>query len=966
MMRVRPFVTAALPALFVHCGQPAKPVAPVAGPVSGPSQVSGVSSGVAGAIPAVATATRDPMAELTPIDPQIKVGHLPNGLTYYVMKHKKPEQRASLWLAVNAGSVLEDDDQRGLAHFCEHMAFNGTKRFPKQDIVNYIEKAGMRFGADVNAYTSFDQTVYQLTVPTDDHDVLMKGFDILRDWAGDVSFDPVEVDKERGVVLEEWRLGRGAFARIEDKEWPVIFAGSRYAQRLPIGQPEILKTAKRDTLVRFYKDWYRPDQMAVIAVGDFDPEAMEKEIQSRFGDLTNPDKERERIAVPVPHDQDMAVTVAADREMPFTQVAVYDKLAHRSESTKADYRRFVVERVYHEMMRQRFAELAEDPASPFTYASSYTTSYVRTADLFLREAQVKEGHTPEALAALFREIQRVEKYGFLPSELERARRSVLSGAENEALEWEKTPDPDLADEMTRNFFEHEQMGGRAVELAFTREMLPTITLDELNHLARTWGGDKGRVIAISGPATQKLPTEAEIKEILSSTAAATVEPWQDTVGDRELMVQKPTPGKVVDTKQDAATGATIWKLSNGICVIVKPTTFQNDQVTFQGWQLGGTSLLSDADWDQVRIPGLISAMGVGDLDPTALKKVLAGKVAYASVGYDELSETAYGSARPADLETALQLLHLRITAPRKDERAFAAWKQEQAEWLKHKTLMPEMQFFEQFGAFQSANHHRRQPASPEMLDKVQLDKALAVYKQRFADVGDFTFVFVGNLDLAKLQPLVETYIASLPSAGRKEHWKDIGVKYPARSATKEVVAGSEPKSFVALSMSGPEKWSIDAERDARVLSMVLRIRLREVLREDMGGVYHVSVGASVSREPTQRHNMWVFFGCDPDNVTKLKAAVFTELGKIAKSGIGDEYLDKVREQLRRQHETDLKENDWWLDQLRDAYYYGDDFTAATDVDAIAKRVTSVNVQAAAKHFFTPDNYLFGLMKPAKK
>ncbi|MGE5181111.1 MAG: M16 family metallopeptidase [Acidobacteriota bacterium] len=947
-----------LPALLLalsSCGSPAKPA------TAPPPAVA------ATAAPAPRPATqvappRDPLAEVTPLDPEITKGKLPNGLTYYVMKHHKPEQRASLWLAVNAGSVLEDDDQRGLAHFCEHMAFNCTKRFPKQDIVNYIERVGMKFGPDVNAYTSFDQTVYMLTVPTDDQAVLMKGLDILRDWAGDVTFDPVEVDKERGVVLEEWRLGRGAFARIDDKQWPIIFQGSRYAERLPIGKPEILKTAKRDTLYRFYKDWYRPDEMAVIAVGDFDPAQIQKQIEAKFGDLVNPAKERQRDVVKVPHDHATLVTEATDPEMPFTSVTIYDKMDHRPQATKGDYRRLLVERLYHSMMRARFSELGEDPAAPFTFASSATTSFVRTSDLFLRDAQAKEGRTADALALLFREIRRVEKHGFLASELERARADVMAEYENEAKEWDKTQDRLIADEITRLFFAHEQMPGRAVELQFARELLPTITLDELNHLAATWGGDKGRVIALSGPSTQKLPGEAEVRSIAQQAAAEPVDAWKDEAA-KPLMAQPPTPGKITDTKHDDATGATVWTLSNGIEVVWKPTTFQNDEVSFTGWQLGGTSLLTDAQFDQVRFGGLISAMGVGELDPVALKKVLAGKKVSVNVGYGELSETASGSARPADLETMFQLLHLRMTAPRKDERAFAAWKQDQQEWVKHKEVWPEIHFFEQMNAVESNNHHRRMPETPAMLDKVELDKALAIYKQRFADCGHFRFVFVGNLDEATLKPLVETYLASLPATGRKEHWKDIGVHYPTHTIKKEIVAGTEPKSFVSLSMSAPDKWSLDAARDAKILSMVLRIRLREVLREDMGGVYGVQVGASISREPTQRRSLWIFFGCDPANVDKLKKAAFDEIAKFAKDGAGDEYLAKVREQLKREHETDLKENRWWLNQLRDAYYFGEDFGKQTDVDAAIARVTSANVKAAARHFFTPNNYVLGVMRP---
>ncbi|MDB4956596.1 MAG: peptidase domain protein [Myxococcales bacterium] len=934
------------------CSSPAKPVTPLR---PAPEPV---------ATPVPAPLASDPLAQLTPLDPQIKLGHLKNGLTYYIMKHQKPERRASLWLAVNAGSVLEDEDQRGLAHFCEHMAFNGTKRFPKQAIVDYIEKVGMRFGADVNAYTSFDQTVYMLTVPTDDHGVLMKGFDILRDWAGDVSFDPVEVDKERGVVLEEWRLGRGAFARIEDKQFPVIFQGSRYGKRLPIGEPEILKTAKPDTLVRFYKDWYRPDQMAIIAVGDFDAEAIEKEITERFGTLVGPDKPRAREVIPVPHDQPPTVIATTDPEMPFSQVTIYDKLDHRPELTKGDYRRMLVEGIYHAMLRARLQELALDATSPFLSAGSGTTSFVRTSDLFFRSAQAKEGKLPETLSTLFREIARVERHGFLPSELERARKQTLSDAENSALEWAKTPDPDIADEITRHFFEHEQMGGRNTELAYDRELLPTITLDELDHLARNWGGEHGRVIAISGPAAAKLPTDSDVQSLIATSTALSIDPWKDDGADRPLMATKPTPGQVTATTHDDQADATVWTLSNGVRVVVKPTTFQNDEITFDGWQLGGSSLISDKDFVHARFAGdIVGASGAGDFDPIALRKVLAGKVVNVSTAFEELTQSVEGSARPADLESALQLLHLRLTSPRRDQRAFDQWKQEQLEWVRHKDLWPEVKFFDEMNAVESGDHLRRRPATETTIQQVDLDKALAIYRDRFSDFTGFSFVFVGNLDLEKLKPLVAIYLGSLPAKGRKEHWKDIGIKYPTTKITKSILAGTEPKSFVSLSMTAPDKWTLEGQRDAQILSMVLRIRMREVLREDMGGVYHVSVSAWLGREPTQRHGFSVFFGCDPANVDKLRSAVFDEVAKIAKDGIGPLYVEKVTEQLRRKHETDLEENRWWQSQLHDAYYFGDDFKAQTDVEAVEKRVTSANIKAAARRFFDTKNFVLGVMRP---
>jgi zinc protease len=940
-------------ATWAACGSsppPARPVAPSAAQAP------------------VVTTPPPPVDPVVALDPEIKRGTLANGLTYYVMKHQKPEQRAALWLVVNAGSVLEDDDQRGLAHFVEHMAFNGTRRFPKQAIVDYMEKAGMRFGADLNARTSFDETVYQLTVPTDDRQTVMKGLDILRDWAGEVSFDPVEVDKERGVVLEEWRLGRGPFARINDRQWPIMFQGSRYAERLPIGLPEIIKAAPRDRLVRFYKDWYRPHNMAVLAVGDFDPAELEQAITARFTNLAEPAQPRTRAPVPVPHDHELAVTIATDREMPLTRVAIIDKLDHRSNATRGDFRRFLVEMLYHQMLDARFHELAQDPAAALIGAGSTTTTLTRTCDGFVRSAGAKGGRAGDALAVLFREIARVEKFGFLPSELERARSELIARFETEAREWDKSPLRIIVEEMVRNFLQAEQMSGRRAELDMARSLAPGVTLDELNHLARTWGGTRGRVITISAPADAKLPSEAEVRAIAAAVASAPVEPWKDTAGAPDaahaLIEHPPTPGKVTATTHDAAADATVWTLGNGVRVIVKPTTFQNDEVVFLGWQLGGTSLVPDKDFVHARFASeIVAASGAGELDAVALRKQLSGKVVNVNVGLGELGEQVFGSARPGDLETALQLLYLRLTAPRRDDRAFAAWKERQRDFLQHRTALPDIAFTEEMRAVTSGNHLRRRPTTVEMLDQVDPDRALAIYRNRLADLGGFSFVFVGNLELAALQPLVETYLGSLPAAGRKAHWKDIGIKYPVGRITKTVVAGSEPRSRVELAMSAPARWSLDAERDATILSRVLQIRLREVMREDMGGVYGVSVSASLSREPTQRRNLVISFGCDPANIDALETAALREIRTIAKSGIGADYLTKVTEQMRREHEVNLKSNNWWRGRLRNAYYFHEDFARANDIEATLRRMTSANIKASAARFLDENNLIVGILRP---
>jgi zinc protease len=914
--------------------------------------------------PAPTPTPADPMAKVTPLDARIRTGTLPNGLTYYVFPHKQPRARAQLWLAVNAGSVLEDDDQRGLAHLVEHMAFNGTKHFPRQAIVDFIEKSGMKFGADVNAYTSFDQTVYMLTVPTDDKKVFDTGLDVLRDWAGDLAFLPDEVEKERGVVLEEWRLGRGPFMRIFDKQAPVLFHDSRYADRITIGLPEIIEHAPRATLMRFYKDWYRPDLEAVIAVGDFDPDQMVAAIKAKFGDLEMPAHPRKRIVPPVPHDHPLLVSIETDKEMPFTRVEIYDKVDHRPERTLGDYRRFTVENLYHAMLNDRFRELSRKPGGPFTAAFSGTEDVGRADDALVRGAQARAGHAEEALRGLVQEVVRVERHGFSASELERAKQNMLRNFERSAKEHDKTRSRQFADEITRLYFTDEQMPGSEVEYAMVKQLLPGITLAEENQLAASTS-NKGRVVMVSGPAASPLPSKDEVVKIVEQIEKSDVPAWDDKPPPASLMAKAPAPGKITKERTIQEIGVTEWTLSNGAKVVIKPTDFKNDDVELSAFSPGGTSRVPTRDFDSARFAASVVADGgVADFDPVALDKALTGKVARVSPWISELEEGLSGNASPDDLETFMQLVYLRFTAPRRDEDAFKAWQDKTRDWAAHRRLLPESAFFEDMDSFVSSHHKRRAPITPEVVDKVSLDKALAIYKDRFADADDFTFVFVGNVDLAKLRPLVETYLASLPTRHRREKWRDVGVRFPHGKKNLNVTKGEEPKSFVYLAQHANARWNKTVERDLEMLQMMLSIRLREVLREDMSGVYFVQVWADISRRPRQEREFGVFFGCSPDNVDKLVAATDKVVKTVQKDGLGEVYLDKVKEQIVRVHETDLRENRYWVRELADAWRFGDDPKDILTVKPLLDRVTPANVKAAARKYLSAPDRVLAVLRPA--
>ncbi len=948
----RRLLLAALAAV-VACGGAKPTTAPAPAPTVTPA-------------PPSAPAVANPNATTLPLWPEVHTGKLANGMTYFIMKHGKPEKRAMLWLAVNAGSVQEDDDQRGLAHFDEHMAFNGTKRFPKSAIVDYLEKIGMRFGADLNAYTTWDQTVFQLEVPTDNAEYLGKGLDILRDWAGDVSYDPKEVDKERGVVLEEWRLGRGAGARLFDKHAKVMFKGTRYADRITIGDPEIIKKAPRDTLYRFYKDWYRPDLMAVIAVGDFDPAAFQKEIEKRFGDVKAPAHERQRPEGGVPPTTGTRVSIETDREAQGTSITVINMLPHRPQQSKLDYRRLIGEQLYSSILNERLSSLSRKPDAPFVAAAGGMQTLVRDIDGFERFAQAKNGKAEDALRVLFTEVIRMERHGITATELERAR-SNFARALAEAAEQEATTDSrEFTDEITRYYFAHELMIGRVAERDLTNEILPKITVDELNQLAKKFGGADNRAILISGKDGAPLPTKERVLAIIDEVQKADVPAWEDKAPQQALMKTPPTPGKIVKETKVDKIDVTEWTLSNGVKVVFKPTDYELDAVDIEGSSPGGEAMAKDKDYPDARWADEVVAIGgVGDFDTESLTKVLAGKQVHVSTAIGDTTESIAAGGSAHDLETLLQLVHLKMTAPRKDAQQFAVWKANFVEQLGNALNSPEVKFQRAVQTELWKHNLRRTPPEPTDLEKIDLDKALAFYKDRFGDASDFTFVIVGAVDAAKLKPLVETYLASLPAKGRKEKEKDLGIRKVGGVVKKEWKFGSEPKASVRLDFHGDDTWTRDKDRDMFILGQVLSIDLRNTLREDLGGVYGVRASGHIERSPHQSRDFSIGFGCDPKRVDELIAATSAEIQKLEKDGASDEDLEKVKQTFLRTRETELRKNSFWTGWLVTSYRYGDDPTIVLDPSKMIARMTSANVKAAAKRYLDPKVYFQAVLVPEK-
>ena len=906
--------------------------------------------------------------EMLPIDPAVRSGKLANGLRYLIRENKRPENRAELRLVINAGSILEDDDQQGLAHFAEHMAFNGTENFPKQEIVDFLEGIGMRFGADLNAYTSFDETVYMLQVPTDSAEVMNKAFQVLGDWAHRVKFDPEEIEKERGVVVEEWRSGRGAQARMRDKQLPIIVKDSRYAERLPIGKKALLDTFNHASLTRFYRDWYRPDLMSVVAVGDFSADSIEVLLKQTFEPISKAENPRPRADYTVPDHEETLFAIATDPENARSVVSVYFIQDVSPEDTKDNYRSMLIRNMFNSMLNQRLREITQKPNPPFLGAGSSQGSLVRTKGVYSLGAAVQEGGIERGLEAVFTEAVRVQRHGFTQSEVDRLKINMLRGIEQSYRERDKRRSRNFASEYIRHILTNEPIPGIEMERDLFQELIPGIQVGEVNKLVSEWITDKNRVIVVNAPEKEGLtvPTEAELLDIITRVQQKDVEPYVEDVSDDPLVAQMPTPGKVVNETMVDTFGVTEWTLSNGLKVVMKPTTFKNDEVLFRAFSPGGHSLASDEDYTAASTAATVMMeSGLGKFNQIELGKKLAGKVVRVSPAIGSLSESMSGSASPQDLETMFQLIYLRFTAPRADSLAFRAFQDRIRGMLQNRGMRPETAYSDTIQVTMSQNHFRSRPFSNEILEEMSLQKSLDFYKERFADASDFTFVFVGNFEPAQMKPLVETYLGGLPALKRGETWRDTGSRAPKGVIEKTLKRGKEPKSRTRLIFSGPFDWDDRFNRYAfGSMSDVLEIKLREVLREDEGGTYGVGVRASRSRWPEGRYSISISFGCDPERLEELTKLVFVQIDSLKQKPVDQSYIDKVTEMDLRSRETNQKENGYWRNTLRSYYQNGTDLMALlTYENEVIRKLTAEDVQKAATQYFNMENYARFILLP---
>lgn len=920
------------------------------------------------AFPLLQSSAQQPdLSKPLPVDPTVKIGKLSNGLTYYLRQNPKPEKRLLLQLAINAGSVNENDSQQGLAHFVEHMCFNGTKSWKKNEMIDMLEEMGVRFGDGLNAFTSYDETIYILEIPTDNPDNIEKGFQVMEEWAHLVSMEDEEIEKERGVILEERRLGLGADERMRQQYEPVILKGSRYAERFIIGKEEVLKTFPPDTLRSFYKTWYRPDNMALVVVGDIDIKEMEKEMKSHFQNIPKPDGKLNRIEYDVPGNKDPLISIVTDKEAMGYMAQVYFKYPSKKVKTVGDYRTSLIKGLYSTMINKRLSEIGMKPESPYIGASVYFGNfYGRLTDAFTVGVNAKENRISECINLVMTETERVRQYGFIQAELDREKKAYISNMENAVKEADKVESDSWSSRCINNFLRESSLMNPAQNEEIVKSLLPGITIEDINTLAKSTDLDENMAAVVIAPQKEGtiIPTEAEVIGIVKSVRDKKLDPYVEKLTDAPLLAEKPKAGEIVKRTENTEDGFTEITFSNGAVVVLKSTDFKNDEINYMAYSPGGQSLLADSDMVAGQLaPSFMQQCGLGQFDMINLRKKLAGIRASVNPSISGITEGLNGYSTVKDFETLLQLNYLWFTQPRKDPEAFKAGVERIKTSLKNYQANPQFIFMDSITKM-AYNHHPRAIMIPtaEMIDRISLDKVYDIYTDRIKDASDFKFFFVGSFKIDEILPMLQVYIGGLPSVYRKETFRDVEPRLVDHLDVK-LPLNSEPQSMVMMYFDGSFEWS-DSERLLfQIMMQTMNIKLREQMREEQGGVYGVSFMESLNKIPRQEYSISANWGCAPEKVDTLTQTLFGEMQRIKKVGPTEVDLAKVKETLIKDYEKNIKQNGFWLSALQNLYLNGTGIRTLDEYTKIVEAVTIEDVKRIANKYLDESKYVRGVLMP---
>lgn len=907
-----------------------------------------------------------------PIDPKVRYGKLDNGLTYYIRHNELPENRADFYIAQNVGSVLEEDNQAGLAHFLEHMAFNGTKNFPENGIDKYLQSVGMRMGENLNAYTSFDETVYTIiNAPVDKPNVVDSCLLILHDWSNSLALTDSMIEKERGIIREEWRTRRDASQRLLEKQLQQMFPGNKYANRIPIGSIDVINNFKPEELRAYYKKWYRPDLQAIIVVGDVDVDTVEKTIKTMFSDIPAPVNPAKREYVSVADNDEPIVSIATDKEASSTIIYIYhkyDPMPAQLRSTAAGLITDYISAVCSQILNERLEALLHQANPPFVYAEAYDGDFMvaRTKDAFTIAAIAKEGEIDSTMTALVREMERARQFGFTVSEYERAKINILKQYESAFNERDKQKNSSYTKEYVNHFTEGGYIPGIETEYTLINQIAPNITVEQVNQYLSQVIGEKNIVIALSGPEKEGVvyPTESELLEMFNKARSQKVEPYKEEVNNDPLIPELPAPGKIVKEEHDGLFDATVLTLSNGVRVVLKPTEYKKDEIQMTATSPGGSFMVGIDDAKNMKVfNSVIGLGGLGNFSAIDLSKKLAGKKVSCSASLGVDNESLNGYASPDDVKTLFELIYLAMTSPRTDNDAYASFENRMKAQLENAKLDPSTALNDTISKVVYNNHPRAVSLEAEDFDKISYQRILDIYKERYGDASDFTFTFVGNLNVDSIRPYIEQYLATLPANGR--------VDKPSPDALPKIMNGKlenhfsremqTPKSSVFQLYSGKSEYNLKNLLTASLLSQILDLVYTETIRESEGGSYGVYAGVSLSDFPKGQTTLQVFFDTDPEKWENMVRIVDEEIQRIATEGPKSEHLTKSRDNMLKRHNERLQENSYWLNVIDSYYFRGMD--AYTNYKETLEGITADDIKKFMSDFISQGNCVEVVMGP---
>jgi zinc protease len=906
----------------------------------------------------VAAPQVDPKSPV-PLIGEVRHGTLPNGLRYFIRPNPRPQGRADLRLVVNAGSVLEDDDQLGAAHFIEHMSFNGTRRFPKNELVSYLQSVGVRLGSDLNATTGFDETIYVLPIPVGNPELLDTGLAILREWAGNVLLNDADIDAERAVVLAELRSGEASDTRVRQQTMPEMLNNSRYAARIPIGTEHSLRTMTPDALRRFYRDWYRPDLQAVIVVGDIDVDAIERRVKALFSDLAKAVNPRPRPArVEIPARTSTRALIVEDAELSAGRIDITQYIRPQQPLTSIGaYDALLQDQLLNRMLGMRLFELTDKPAKPFLAARASRTPIVRGHEAFVVSAAVAGQDPVEAVHVLATEVERARRFGFSAEELEAAKSDIVSNYAEANAERNTSESDALADELGRHFLTDEPVPGIAWEYGRVKQLIPPLTLDAFNVYAKGVLEEPGSqpFILFTAPAAAGA-TEARLIDAVARARTATLEPYRGVKVETQLLEKEPQPGRLVSETSDATLGTTTLEYANGVRVVLKPTDFKSDEILLVAGRYGGQYLYDEADHhNAAHLIETIDGMGYGTFTPTTLQRFLSTRRANASVGFSPYVEEVTGGSTREDLSTLLQLVYLKLTSPRLDQERFEANRKALKGLAAASWNSPE-QHWDDFMQAVMSQEHPRAPRPPKAADYDRIDPArsVAMYKERFGNASGLSFTLVGSFTAAEVKPALARYLGGLPSTKRETRFRDIGVRYPTGRIDRVLRKGSG-NSALAIAYPGQRAYSPVQKMHLNALTEVLTLRVIDRVREELGSAYSPGVESRFVKVPVGEYALRISIGCTIADMPKIENAVDGIIKELQDSGPTAAELEKVTRTWLNEHEARTKTNAYWAGRLRSRSIDAEAADEDADYVARVKALTIADVQAAARTFTSGKN-----------